>query len=99
MLNAKVNIGERQTNVKDSVHLVFSFVNDSLYCWAMATMASREMWRICKVILGTSIEESRPCDPRHRWSAVSPYTRGRTIAACYIVLHSTSAVLPSVQDV
>ena len=75
-----------------SGHLVFSFVNDSLFWWSMAS-------RICDVILGTKSEKHRPCEPWHRLSVESPYVRGRTIAACCSVLHSTIAMLPSVHAV
>ena len=78
----KGNAVKRQTSMKSSVHLVFSFVNNSLCWWTIAKMASRETCSICSVTLGTTSEKCRPCDPRHRRSTVPPYARGRTIVAC-----------------
>ena len=71
-IERKGNAVKRQTSMKSSVHLVFSFVNNSLYLWTMAKMASRETCSICYITLGAMSEKCRPCDPRHRWSAMPP---------------------------
>ena len=76
MVNDVVLLNAKETPLRGkpkSGHLVFSFVNDSLFWWSMAS-------RICDVTLETKSEKRRPYEPRHRWSVESPYVRGRMIA-------------------
>ena len=68
MLNAKeMPLGGKPK----SVHLVFSFVNDSLFWWSMATIASRKFLAFV-MSFWERLVKCRPCEPWHRASAVSP---------------------------